>query len=36
MDALVTVAVKPEQFKKIYTPMFDLGVNAKSESPLYD
>ena len=36
IDALVKVAVKPEQFKKIYIPMFDLGVNAKSESPLYD
>ncbi len=35
IDALVKVAVKPEQFKKIYIPMFDLGVNAKSESPLY-
>ena len=36
IDALVKVAVKPEQFKKIYIPMFDLGVNAKAESPLYD
>ena len=36
IDALVKVAVKPEQFKKIYIPMFDLGVNAKSESPLYN
>ena len=36
IDALVKVAVKPEQFRKIYIPMFDLGVNAKSESPLYD
>ncbi len=36
IDALVKVAVKPEQFKKIYIPMFDVGVNAKSESPLYD
>ena len=36
IDALVKVAVKPEQFKKVYIPMFDLGVNAKSESPLYD
>lgn len=36
IDALVKVAVKPEQFKKIYIPMFDLGVNAKAASPLYD
>jgi 2-methylcitrate dehydratase (2-methyl-trans-aconitate forming) len=36
IDALVKVAVKPEQFRQIYIPMFDLGVNAKSESPLYD
>ena len=36
IDALVKVAVKPEQFRKIYIPMFDLGVNAKSESPLYN
>ena len=36
IDALVKVAVKPEQFKKIYIPMFDLGVNAKASSPLYD
>ena len=36
IDALVKVAVKPEQFRKVYIPMFDLGVNAKSESPLYD
>lgn len=36
IDALVKVAVKPEQFKKIYIPMFDLGVNEKATSPLYD
>jgi len=36
IDALVKVAVKPEQFKKVYIPMFDLGVAEKSESPLYD
>lgn len=36
IDALVKVAVKPEQFKKIYIPMFDLGVNEKAASPLYD
>ena len=36
IDALVKEAVKPEQFKKVYIPMFDLGVTEKSESPLYD
>ena len=36
IDALVKTSVKPEQFRQIYIPMFDLGVNAKSESPLYD
>lgn len=36
IDELVKVAVKPEQFKKIYIPMFDLGVNEKATSPLYD
>jgi aconitate hydratase len=36
IDALVKVAVKPEQFKKVYIPMFDLGVNEKAASPLYD
>ncbi|OTG67955.1 Fe/S-dependent 2-methylisocitrate dehydratase AcnD [Acinetobacter sp. ANC 4470] len=36
IDALVKVAVKPEQFRKIYIPMFDLGVHEKAASPLYD
>jgi len=36
IDALVKVAVKPEQFKKVYIPMFDLGEREKSVSPLYD
>lgn len=36
IDALVKVAVKPEQFKKVYIPMFDLGERVKSASPLYD
>ena len=36
IDALVKAAVKPEQFRKIYIPMFDLGVNEKAASPLYD
>jgi aconitase A len=29
-------AVKPEQFRQVYIPMFDLGVTEKAASPLYD
>jgi len=36
IDAIVKSAVKPEQFKKIYNPMFDLGAFEPAESPLYD
>ncbi|WP_111856311.1 Fe/S-dependent 2-methylisocitrate dehydratase AcnD [Acinetobacter oleivorans] len=36
IDALVKEAVKPEQFRKVYIPMFDLGVTVEAESPLYD
>ncbi len=36
IDAIVESAVKPEQFKKIYTPMFDLGAFEPAKSPLYD
>src|SRR5690606_17653802 len=36
IDALVKEAVKPEQFRQIYIPMLDLGVNEKAASPLYD
>jgi aconitate hydratase len=36
IDAIVASAVKPEQFKKIYTPMFDLDAFEPAESPLYD
>ncbi|NKB38690.1 MAG: Fe/S-dependent 2-methylisocitrate dehydratase AcnD [Gammaproteobacteria bacterium] len=36
IDAIVEQCVKPEQFNKIYIPMFDLGTASKSESPLYD
>lgn len=36
IDALVKEAVKPEQFRKVYIPMFDLGVTQEAESPLYD
>jgi len=36
IDAIVSASVKPEQFKKIYTPMFDLDAFEPAESPLYD
>ncbi|WP_173913066.1 Fe/S-dependent 2-methylisocitrate dehydratase AcnD [Acinetobacter sp. Marseille-Q1618] len=36
IDALVKEAVKPEQFKKVYIPMFDLGEREQAASPLYD
>ena len=36
IDAIVASCVKPEQFKKVYTPMFDLGAFEPAESPLYD
>ncbi len=36
IDAIVAASVKPEQFKKVYTPMFDLGAFEPAESPLYD
>ena len=36
IDALVKVAVKPEQFKKVYIPMFYLGEKVQAASPLYD
>ncbi len=36
IDAIVASAVKPEQFKQIYIPMFDLGAKEQAESPLYD
>ncbi|MEQ1349307.1 Fe/S-dependent 2-methylisocitrate dehydratase AcnD [Acinetobacter junii] len=36
IDALVREAVKPEQFRKVYIPMFDLGEVEQAESPLYD
>ena len=35
IDDIVSSCVKPEQFKKIYTPMFDLGAFEPAESPLY-
>ncbi len=36
IDALVAKSVKPEQFRKVYIPMFDLGEAVKAASPLYD
>jgi len=36
IDAIVSASVKPEQFKKVYAPMFDLGAFEPAESPLYD
>ena len=36
IDAIVKENVKPEQFQKIYIPMFDLGAIEEAESPLYD
>src|SRR5690606_12321878 len=29
-------SVKPEQFKQVYIPMFDLGAVEKAASPMYD
>lgn len=36
IDSIVASCVKPEQFKQVYIPMFDLGKVEKSISPLYD
>ena len=36
IDAIVARCVKPEQFKQIYIPMFDLGAVEEAKSPLYD
>ncbi|MDP3845656.1 MAG: Fe/S-dependent 2-methylisocitrate dehydratase AcnD [Pseudomonas sp.] len=36
IDAIVKESVKPEQFREIYIPMFDLGTVEESPSPLYD
>ncbi len=36
IDALVAKSVKPEQFRKVYIPMFDLGQVEEAASPLYD
>ncbi len=36
IDAIVASSVKPEQFKEIYIPMFDLDRGEEAKSPLYD
>ena len=37
IDAVVHASVKPEQYRKVYEPMFDLAVDfGESISPLYD
>tara|TARA_B100001105_G_scaffold36925_3_gene26148 strand:- start:2769 stop:5405 length:2637 start_codon:yes stop_codon:yes gene_type:complete len=36
IDAVVAQAVKPEQFRQVYIPMFDKREAARAASPLYD
>ncbi|MEH6388345.1 MAG: Fe/S-dependent 2-methylisocitrate dehydratase AcnD [Pseudomonas profundi] len=36
IDSIVASSVKPEQFKQVYIPMFDLGTITEAESPLYE
>lgn len=36
IDEIVNQYVKPEQFREIYIPMFDLGQVEQAPSPLYD
>tara|TARA_B100000446_G_scaffold188107_1_gene220410 strand:+ start:17966 stop:20596 length:2631 start_codon:yes stop_codon:yes gene_type:complete len=36
IDAIVNAHVKPEQFKQVYIPMFDLDRGERAPSPLYD
>jgi len=37
IDAIVASSVKPEQFRKVYEPMFDLSVDyGEKNNPLYD
>ncbi len=36
IDAIIKEHVKPEQFRQIYNPMFDLGTIEEAVSPLYD
>jgi aconitate hydratase len=36
INAVVKASVKPEQFRKVYEPMFDLKVEEANLNPLYD
>jgi len=36
IDAIVARFVKPEQFRAVYAPMFELGQEIQAQSPLYD
>ncbi len=36
IDDLVKASVKPEQFRQVYIPMFDLDRSQRAASPLYD
>jgi len=36
IDAIVARAVKPEQFNRVYIPMFEKKESEKAASPLYD
>ncbi|WP_066097855.1 Fe/S-dependent 2-methylisocitrate dehydratase AcnD [Xanthomonas massiliensis] len=36
IDAIARASVKPEQFRKVYAPMFDVKVEHARVSPLYD
>src|SRR5210317_1499583 len=36
IDAIVAEHVRPEQFRQVYEPMFDLGAIEEAKSPLYD
>lgn len=36
IDAIVAASVKPEQFRQVYGPMFDVKVAHAKVSPLYD
>ncbi len=36
IDAIVARSVKPEQFREVYIPMFDLDRSQTAPSPLYD
>ena len=36
IDAIVAEYVRPEQFNRVYNPMFDLGAIEPAKSPLYE